>query len=69
MWQEGIDASLTGSANADMTVWEFMTNYMLQIFLKLLQIAKKKKVFKMCNYTWCIFRLKTIYSIHIVILI
>lgn len=51
MWQEGIGVSLTGSANADMTVWEFMTNYMLQIFLKLLQIAKKKKKSLKCVIT------------------
>lgn len=46
MWHECIDASLTGSGNADMSVWEVMTNDMLQIFLKLLQIAKKKKSLK-----------------------
>lgn len=44
MWHEGIDVSLTGSASADKSVWEFMTNYMLQIFLKQLWTAKEKSI-------------------------
>lgn len=43
MWHKCIDLSLTGRANADMSVLEFMTNDTLLIFLKSLQIAKKKK--------------------------
>jgi len=39
-----VDLSLTGSANAYMSVWEFMTNDVLLKFLEVLQIAKKKNL-------------------------
>lgn len=41
VWHKHIDVSLTGSANADTSVWEVMTNDMLQMFLKLPQTATK----------------------------
>lgn len=63
-----VDLSLTGSANAYMSVWEFVTNDVLLKFLELLQIANKK-IFRIFNYIGFIFRLKIIYSIYTVTLI